>query len=130
MGQQQGLSYEDCDIGRLINTAARGFKIAVIVGYSRTGKIQLCKWSENSRAWSLPQHHFASKLYAIDRASLSARHRSVLKHAIERIEMDGGTVPMGPRYGGTKAQVFPHTDKLVRDARGNVHFSRAKGPRP
>lgn len=120
--KQQPLNYEDCDVGRLVNRSPNGksgFKVAVIVGYTRTGKIRICVWSDNSHGWSLPQNYYSSQLYAIDYATLSPRHRLVLKHAHQHILDNGNAV--------AAVKLIPHHEgKLVRDAAGNVHFSRAK----
>lgn len=76
--------------GRLINTDARGFKLAVIVGFTKTGKVSVCKWSHNSKTWSLPQHLHESQIYPFAWEAITARHRHVTNAALASLA--GGRV--------------------------------------
>lgn len=76
------LDYHECHRGTLVDLHRRsGFKIAIITGYTRTGKVRVRVWSDNSRCWSNPQSKRADELHAIDGSQLSSRHLAVFKRA-------------------------------------------------
>ena len=39
-----------------------GRKVLLVVGFTRTGKVKVCVWSQNGQSWSLPQSRHESRL--------------------------------------------------------------------
>lgn len=66
------------------------FKLAVVVGYARTGKVKVRVWSSNGKCWSNPQYKRVEQLRQIDGSQLSSRHRAVVKTARDTLLACGG----------------------------------------